>query len=245
MASSKQTQQHADPSTVMEARYSLPYNWLHPRHARFWRGKFGLSRIVLNELGDISTKTVLDAGCGDGWYTDRIARTARKTIGLDFSERSIGFAKLIVPNADFIVGSITAIPLPDRSVDAITSIQVIEHLPPTEVASAVAEFARVLRDEGTLVISVPSRNRPMSPAHFQHFTEESLNDAVGTHFRIVRSLGQENRTIMLWILEKLSANRYWHLPRIGERLSKQWYPRYWNMTEPVKGQNLVIVCRKK
>jgi ubiquinone/menaquinone biosynthesis C-methylase UbiE len=157
----------------------------------------------------------------------------------------VGFARLIVPNAEFIVGSITDIPLPSRSVDAIASIQVIEHLPPEEVQKAIAEFARVLRDDGILVISVPSTTRPMSPAHFQHFTPTSIASTVETHFTTTRIVGQEYRSYALRILEKLVENRLWHLPGISLRLSRDWFPKYWNRTDASLGQNLVVVCEKK
>ncbi len=230
---------------VMERRYAIPYNWCHKKYTRHWRGKNGLRTIVLRLLGDVSDKIVLDAGCGDGWYTAKIADQARQTIGIDFSERSVGFARLIVPQATFEVGSITNIPLPPESVDALVSIQVIEHLPPDQVVQAVKELARVLRPNGTAIISVPSTVRKMSTAHFQHFTPHSLRKIMTPSFEIISMVGQERRTWVLYFLEKCIENRLWYLPNIGARFGKGAFLKYWNETTAERGQNLVFLCKKR
>ena len=52
-------------------------------------------------------------------------------------------------------GSVTAIPLPDHSVDMVVSFETIEHL--TEQTEMLAEIRRVLIPEGILVISSPDK----------------------------------------------------------------------------------------
>lgn len=52
-----------------------------------------------------------------------------------------------------IVSDITSIPVPDASFDAIMCVEVFEHLP--EPVWAVAEFARILRPGGVLVLTAP------------------------------------------------------------------------------------------
>jgi SAM-dependent methyltransferase len=51
----------------------------------------------------------------------------------------------------------TALPYADDSFDAAYSVSVIEHIPGTGDADAVAELARVLRPGGSLVLTVPFR----------------------------------------------------------------------------------------
>lgn len=52
-----------------------------------------------------------------------------------------------------IRSDITAIPVPDASFDAIMCVEVFEHIP--EPAKAVAEFSRILKPGGTLIITAP------------------------------------------------------------------------------------------
>ena len=128
---------------VMERRYHVPYNWCLKKSSRHSRAKHGLWTIASKLASPLSWKVVLDGGCGDGWYSAKIAEEGAKTIGLDYSERSVDFARLLVPDAEFHVGSLTNIPLKNESVDTVISIQVLEHLPLPEVPQAIAELARV------------------------------------------------------------------------------------------------------
>lgn len=229
----------------MERRYHVPYNWCIKEHSRHWRAKNGLWALAAALAGPLANKDVLDAGCGDGWYTAKIAEQGAKTVGLDYSERSVEFARLLVSSATFHVGSLTKIPLPDNSVDTIISIQVLEHLPLPEVQAAVAELARVLRKDGSFIISVPSTVRKMSTAHFQHFTPESLAETLSSHFTIDKMLGQEYRTPLLFLVERILENRLWSLPRIAHRFNIGLFMRFWNEADARKGQNLVARCVKK
>ncbi len=230
---------------VMERRYHVPYNWCLKKSSRHWRAKHGLWTIAAKLAAPFTGKVVLDGGCGDGWYSAKISEQGAKAIGLDYSERSIDFAKLLVADATFHVGSLTKIPLPDNSVDTIISIQVLEHLPLPEVPHAVAELARVLKKDGAFVISVPSTVRKMSTAHFQHFTPESLTQTLSSHFTIEKMVGQEYRTPLLFLIERALENRLWSLPRIAYRFNIGPFMRFWNETDAHKGQNLVARCVKK
>ncbi len=230
---------------VMENRYRVPYNWCSRGHSRGWRAKSGLWVLAHNLSGNLSGKKVLDAGCGDGWYTDRISKEAGETFGADYSPRAIGFASLIVSSAKFKVSSLLELPFPDNYFDVIFSFQVLEHIPPQDFDVAVGELARVLKDGGVLVASVPSVNRPMSSAHFRHFTLKSFSDAMSTHFFVEKALGQERHSMILHLLERLLENRFWLLTWLASYFNNKIFPGCWNETSPEKGQNLVVRLKKK
>ena len=59
------------------------------------------------------------------------------------------------PNLAFVQASVTELPLADASVDLIVSFETIEHL--AAQREMLAEFRRVLADDGVLVISSPNR----------------------------------------------------------------------------------------
>lgn len=104
----------------------------------------------------VKNKTVLDIACGTGYGTQIIANNAKKVIGIDLSEEAIAYAKKNYPhkNVTYQQGDATNIPLPDKSVDVVVSLETIEHIPEPE--SFVKEVKRVLKPGGQFVVSTPN-----------------------------------------------------------------------------------------
>jgi ubiquinone/menaquinone biosynthesis C-methylase UbiE len=113
---------------------------------------FFVEEPVMHELVDaIPPGVVLDAACGTGRYAAHLAGRGHDVIGVDQSEAMLALARAKVPDATFHHGDLTALPLADRSVDAIVCALALVHV--EEVVPAFAEFARVLRPGGRVVIS--------------------------------------------------------------------------------------------
>jgi SAM-dependent methyltransferase len=74
-------------------------------------------------------------------------------------------------NVDFSSDA-TALPLADDSVDAVVSLELLEHVP--EPKSVLTELARILRPGGTVLISVPSAVPRHDDHDFWRFTAEGL-----------------------------------------------------------------------
>ncbi|HEX7599595.1 MAG TPA: class I SAM-dependent methyltransferase [Polyangia bacterium] len=91
---------------------------------------------------------VLEAGCGTGLLLAETARVARKAVGLDLSKSMLGLAQH--RGLEVVQGSLTALPLPDQSVDLVYSMKVLAHVPP--IREALAELARVVRPGGHLLL---------------------------------------------------------------------------------------------
>ncbi len=91
---------------------------------------------------------VLDAGCGEGYYTGEMARAGLRAVGIDLSKRGVlhaaKSAKRAGTGAFFAVAGIFDLPLRDASVDAVTSM----FAPVSE-----AEFSRVLKPGGVLLLA--------------------------------------------------------------------------------------------
>lgn len=86
---------------------------------------------------------VLDAGAGRGAYRDLLLRYADEYVGMDIRESS----------ATSVIGDAQRLPFADDSFDTVFCSQVLEHVP--EPWLALAEFRRVLRPGGALILSVP------------------------------------------------------------------------------------------
>lgn len=226
---------------TMEARYRMPYNWLHAPHSIRWAHKEGLSRIVRKWIR--AQDRLLDVGCGDAWYTARFADTGATVTGIDVSERAIGFAKIICPKATFVVGSADHLPFPDGSFDVVTCIQVIEHLTEETGQNALQEFRRVLRPGGLMIISVPSTLRPLSTAHLRHYTPGSIRAFVEPYGTIESISGHEQHSRVLTVIRKLFENRIWSLPFAAKWFYEKIYFPRWNACPIQKANNLVVCVR--
>ena len=102
-------------------------------------------------------KRVLDAACGEGYGSHLLAQDAAHVTGVDVSAEAVAHARerYARANLEFAAASVTALPLPDASVDLVVSFETVEHLAAQE--AMLAEFRRVLAPAGALVISSPNR----------------------------------------------------------------------------------------
>ena len=94
-------------------------------------------------------KTFLHVGCGP----KRKDQTTRGFNQDTWQERRLDIDESVKPD---VIGTMTQMPaVAAGSVDAIFSSHNIEHLYPHEVPLALAEFLRVLKDDGFLVVTCP------------------------------------------------------------------------------------------
>lgn len=225
----------------MERRYAVPYNWFEPAYSMRWAGKQGMADIVLSWIRP--GMSLLDIGCGDGWYAARYVEAGAVVHGIDISARSVGFASLLVPSGRFLVGSATQLPYPDHSFDVVTCVQVLEHLTEEDVAQALAAFRRVVRPGGIVIISVPSTQRRLSAAHLRHYTPEMLRDALTPYGMVTEMVGQERHSRLTLGLRTLFENRFWRFPLMAKWFYTHIYFPRWNRVPVERANNIVCVLR--
>ena len=103
---------------------------------------------------------VLDVGCNVGnlaFFIREFGLSVEqlRVIGIDIAERSIATANMRnIPGAIFQVGNALSINFPDASFDAVTLVEVIEHMP--EKLSVLRELTRLLKPGGRLLLSTPN-----------------------------------------------------------------------------------------
>lgn len=107
--------------------------------------------VVENLLARIPPGSALDAACGTGRHTGRLIMHGHEVIGVDQSPEMLAQAAAKVPQAQFRVGDLTQLPIPDASVDLVLCALALSHLP--DVGEAIAEFRRVLRPGGRLIVT--------------------------------------------------------------------------------------------
>jgi ubiquinone/menaquinone biosynthesis C-methylase UbiE len=115
-------------------------------------GLFTVDEPVVAEcLAGRAPGVALDAACGTGRFAEFLARRGHQVIGVDSSPDMLAHARRRVLGGEFHVAELDRLPLPDDSVDVIVCALALVHVP--SLQPMLAEFARVLRPGGDLVIS--------------------------------------------------------------------------------------------
>lgn len=111
-----------------------------------------ISRYVEEASGEMPHKTILDIGCGTGFYTHFFGKNNTVT-GVDLQSCVQKQNK----NFRFVKGDATALPLKDYSFDVAVSFDVIEHI--ENDVDMIKEAYRVLKKGGHLILGTPNRDR--------------------------------------------------------------------------------------
>lgn len=86
---------------------------------------------------------ILDVGCGEGYYSARLAEALGcELVGLDISKEAVRFAAGKYKNARWLCASAARLPVEDRSVGLLTSLFAV---------TIPEEFKRVLRPDGAFI----------------------------------------------------------------------------------------------
>jgi len=111
-----------------------------------------LEQPVVREILDgLPRGVALDAACGTGRHSAYLASLGHTVIGADSSAAMLERAREKVPRGEFYEADVDNLPLPDDHVDLVVCALALVHVPDLE--PVLAEFVRVLRPGGSLVIS--------------------------------------------------------------------------------------------
>lgn len=120
----------------------------HARDAEF--------QAVLEPLGDAAEGLLCDMPSGGGYLAAHLPPGTRY-IGVDPAD---DFIDACPPGLDRIKANITAVPLPDASVDVIVSLAGLHHEP--DLPAVFREMRRLVRDGGRVVIADAAVDTPVA-----------------------------------------------------------------------------------
>jgi SAM-dependent methyltransferase len=216
-------------------------------------------RVAREVIADLAARApagpfrVLDAGCGDGTFVDRLARTldrpGTRFTGVDRSEFQLAKARRLAEAADapydFRVADLgVRIPFDDATFDLVHAAEVIEHLLDPDLL--VDEAARVLRPGGHVVITTPNLhawfNRILFVAGIQPLFHETSTRSTQVGAGPLRRWKRYDRPVgHLRLFNRAALEDL--LRRAGLRPVGAWGARYHDM--PRAGQWLdSILCRR-
>jgi SAM-dependent methyltransferase len=138
---------------------------------------FDFDEPVVKEIVDaIPAGVAVDAACGTGRFSALLAERGHRVIGVDSSPDMLARARANVPSGDFRSGDLGTLPVADASADLVTCGLALAHVP--DLRPVFAEFARVLRPGGHLVVS------DMHPERILRGVIPTLRDAEGRPGRL-------------------------------------------------------------
>lgn len=153
---------HHHPAKAAKVRWMFaaiaPSYDLNNRVHSLWRDQAWRRRAV-REAAVQSGDAVLDVACGTGDLTEAFARSpAARIVGLDFTREMLDLAERkrsrlparLQPKIEYVQGDAQALPFPDASFNVVSIAFGIRNVERPE--TALAEFARVLKPEGRVVI---------------------------------------------------------------------------------------------
>ena len=137
-------------------------------------------------------RRVLDAACGEGYGSALLAAAgASHVVGVDIDAATVDHARAAY-DLDFQVADVARLPFDDGAFDLVVSFETIEHV--AEPERVLDEFARVVADDGLLLISTPHIAEYLvdNPFHVHEYEAAEFGRALEARFRYVRRLYQQN-----------------------------------------------------
>lgn len=159
-----------------------------------WNRRLCSDPVLFELLGKVRHKSILDAGCGTGYLTDKLERMGADVVGVDLSPEMIRTAQQHYPDHDFRVDDCSKLStIEDGDMDVVVSNYVLMDTP--DLSAAVGSIHRVLRPGGIAVVVFSHPSFPQTSVKvnadqsisydWQHpyFSESQQQDAPWKHFK--------------------------------------------------------------
>lgn len=188
-------------------------------------------------------QVVADAGAGEGYGA---ALLPGRVIALEYDVTACAHMRRSYPHVAVTQANLDALPLRTGSVEAITCLQVVEHL--WDLRGFLRECRRALRPGGELIITTPQRltfspgldrgEKPVNPFHVEEFDGEQLRDLlVDAGFNAVETRGVHHGP-------RLTAWETAHGSIVGAQvtaaLTESWSPGLREMVRSVTTADFVV-----
>lgn len=151
-------------------------------------GHYAFLRETLIEIMQhFPHEVIVDAGCGEGYYTNEFGKYFENVIGIDLSKEGIKKASK-GSNVIYVINSIQDMAIMDKSADIVLSLFSYRNLD---------EFNRILKDEGYYIEVLPDQNHliELKKAIYDevYLNEENEKNEI---FEKIDQIHIKNRTIL-------------------------------------------------
>jgi 2-polyprenyl-3-methyl-5-hydroxy-6-metoxy-1,4-benzoquinol methylase len=237
-----------DPARDYRTRYQLPTQFMW--HVADWpRIDFDGYMAVVTSLLPGPPACVLDVGCGPGFVAKRLIDNGYDVHGVDYNERAIAYARILVPSGHFIVGDVRRLREArglDPLYDLAICVEVLEHVPPEHRAEMLSGIRSRLRAGGFLIITTPTAGTHQNRWDYARVDEAELVGLLeGAGLRVIHVAHQHRLhplfSIRTW---RLIQNRFYDL-RVLRHVLRRVFLRYLNLPKPgVPSGRLVVKAQR-
>lgn len=164
--------------------YENVYNTVHPIYGKnkadVQRGRNPKDKIVRLFRKELEGKSVLDLGCGEGYFLESISRQLKhkSLVGVDVS---IPPTSKQYQNIEFISSNIIRFDI-NRQFDVVFSDQVLEHIAPAGLAMYLVSVRSSIKSGGLFIVNLPNRLfGPWDVTRIIDISNTGKTKAQGTH----------------------------------------------------------------
>ena len=193
---------HGDSKKMVQARHSF-----------LLKGYYEVLKEKLEELaGKYHPKTLIDLGCGEGYYTSCMSRYADECYGIDLSKDALKVASRLDKKTQYVVASIFHLPFDDKKADCITNIF---------APAPIEECCRVLQSEGIYIRVAPHIR------HLYEFKKELYEEAYENEIELIDDA-------RLRLIKQIKVEDKMHLDNNEDILALfMMTPYYWKSSKEV------------
>lgn len=245
---------------LQEEKYNFPYHYLPhftlrgvpktTRHLSWGIEYLCYFNWILELIKQNSPSSVLDVGCGDGRLLNSLPSYQTK-VGIDLSEKAIKFAQAFDENNECCFQVVNVLDM-KKNFDVVVAMEVLEHIPENEIACFIEALCKRTKVGGKLIISVPTKVKPLSEKHYRHYDFELIKSQFDDH---IKSFELDIKRVdyvypyinymdkfVLRVINKLLNNVLWQIE--STILNYLLWKIYYRPTNIKKGRHLIVVFER-
>lgn len=166
-------------------------------------------RFLVSKLRNLETSSVLDVGCGRGYWSKLIKENrVGRVVGIDISRIGLEMAREAIPDIEFALADATRLPYADQSFDMIfcqgLSIFSIDDL--STVKTTGLELLRCLKDDGIFVFAYATNLSGKMKSSWFHHRQSAVVDYFRSLGCSIANIYLVERLIMLRLFGRLAIN---------------------------------------
>lgn len=175
--------------------------------------QWSLVVLLLKRVAPQARGRLLDVGCGEKPYEHIFLPYVSEYLGIEHEASFVSTAAAHAARKPDVIYDGKRLPFEDRSFDTVLNVQVLEHTP--RPSALVHEMARVLKDDGILILSAPFQFRLHEQPHdyFRYSPHglRTLCEAAGLEVLEVHAQGS------LWsvLAHKLNSYLAFNVAKVG------------------------------
>jgi SAM-dependent methyltransferase len=185
------------------------------------------NRFILDRLGDVTGKKLLDLGCGAGENSVYFAKRGAYCIASDYSPGMVEVAlKLAAKNGVQVEGATVnamSLDFPDNTFDIVYASNLLHHLP--DPMACISEMQRVLKPGGQACFWDPLRHNPVINVYRQMATSVRTEDETPLHINIVKFVQNtfsHTDYDTFWLATLWIFLRFYLLERVNPNQERYW-----------------------